>query len=79
MSFGPLYLNPRKTTRHWITGEVIICGNHDGLQHQHPMALWSSDYCEDCGETVLVCDECRACISCCSCGNYHSTDCEWPL
>jgi len=79
MSFDSLYLNPRKTTRDWITGEILVCGDHDGSQHEHPQLVWTFDYCEQCGESVLVCTVCNACISCCRCGNYHSTDCEWPL
>ena len=79
MSSGQFYLNPRRVMTDPYTGETVICAGHDGTQHGHRLATQYLDPCEDCGDQVWVCAECDRCVSCCSCGNYHSIDCPWLL
>ena len=79
MPFDSLYLNPRRVIRHPMTGEIVVCSGDDGEQHDPSHTDISADWCDECGATVLVCDNCQRCVSCCPCGAYHSTDCFWPL
>jgi len=79
MPYDPLYLGPRKTTTDPYTGETVVCSDDNGDQHKHPISARDFDFCEACGDVVLLCTRELRCISCCSCGAYHSMDCGWPL
>jgi hypothetical protein len=72
----------RRTVIHPYFGFLVACGRHDGLQHDcdpDKELSVTTDVCDQCGQTLAVCADCRYVISCCRCGAYHSVDCEWPL
>jgi len=80
MSFDQHYsLNPRKVTRHPVTGDMVWCELHDGSQHPDDHRPFGYDLCEDCDAQLRDCFVCNAVINCCDCGNYHSIDCAWPV
>jgi hypothetical protein len=68
--------------RHPYFGHLVVCAEHDGLQHDcdpNRELEVLVDHCDLCGDVLAVCAHCNACISCCACGAYHSFDCPWPL
>jgi len=63
---------------HPYYGHVVVCGELDGQQHDQAHHL-GVDTCDRCEEDIVVCLDCQSSCSCCSCGDYHALECEWPL
>jgi hypothetical protein len=71
----------RRAMIHPYYGHTVECAQHNGEQHEH-FTGWAEtvlEPCEDCGDVLATCRKCMAVTACCSCGNYHSIDCPWPL
>jgi hypothetical protein len=66
---------------HPYWGNLVICAELDGDQHEHPEPnmILLNEMCDSCGSVLTTCLNCGTYIECCPCGAHHALECPWPL